>query len=101
MLSYPLDIVLNQREVLLSENEIFRICEAWFEIPSNKKINELIKEWHMSICHHWAIRKYGKSEILVISFLSVENFIKAKEILTNSEKGHNEKIKEEEVYAFI
>lgn len=69
----------------VSENEILRLCEAWFEIPNKEEIQKRIEEhlngeFDKGICHHWVIRKIKNDEMLIVSYLSVNNYIKSLEI---------------------
>jgi hypothetical protein len=69
----------------VSENEIFRLSEAWFKVPSKKEIQKRINahlngEFDEGICHHWVVRKIKNDEMLIVSHLCINNYIKSLEI---------------------
>ena len=73
------------------ENEIFRVNEFVFETPEKRELKSMVKDYLLNkgdkrntlrnhICYHWTIREYGNNKWLIISSLSIENYLKAIEL---------------------
>lgn len=85
---YDLLIVYNGEPVF--ENEIFRVNEYDFQIPEKDVLQHKVKKYMLGcyeekipdnfVCKHWRVREWGKGKWLILSCLSIENYLKSIEI---------------------
>jgi len=72
----------------VSENELFRVCESGFIMPSKKQIQNRIKkhlngDFDNGICRYWVVRKLKNEEMFILDYLSIENYLKSIEIFND------------------